>query len=204
MFDRAHDAKVCQTAFAWLGEQVEHHGDVLPRNVLAQGFLLEGIRTPLVGPQGIFKPQAPCAKFCSRSTRPRKAHTMTRLAKTGCCATAIAAPAGIIPTIGDCAPPWSIACLSSTSTGWRAAATSRRGRSLSSTTIREGGFSPWQSMTARIWASLTATASARWRWMGSRILHAGHPCLQWLVNHAGPSLAFRVLEGGHGRRLQFC
>ena len=58
MFDRARDAKVRQGASAWLGEQVEHHGDALPRNVLTEGFLLDGLRVPLVGPQGIFKPQA--------------------------------------------------------------------------------------------------------------------------------------------------
>lgn len=52
-----NDSKVRQAAFAWLGEQVELHGDVLPRSVLAEGFTYEGNRVPLLGPQGIFKPR---------------------------------------------------------------------------------------------------------------------------------------------------
>jgi putative restriction endonuclease len=32
-------------------------GDVLPRSVLAAGFVLDGERVPLLGPQGIFKPR---------------------------------------------------------------------------------------------------------------------------------------------------
>ena len=31
-------------------------GDVLPRSNLAEGFVLDGVRVPLLGPQGIFKP----------------------------------------------------------------------------------------------------------------------------------------------------
>ena len=57
MFDRVHDARVRAAAFDWLGQQVALHGDVLPRKVLAEGFSLEGVRVPLVGPQGIFKPK---------------------------------------------------------------------------------------------------------------------------------------------------
>lgn len=51
------DHKVRQAAFEWLREQARLHGDVLPRNVLAQGFMYEGSRVPLLGPQGIFKPR---------------------------------------------------------------------------------------------------------------------------------------------------
>lgn len=51
------DSEVRNAAFAWLGEQVDTHGDVLPRGLLAQGFKLRGDRVPLVGPQGIFKPR---------------------------------------------------------------------------------------------------------------------------------------------------
>lgn len=51
------DARVRAAAFAWLTEQVERHGDVLPRSLLAEGFTLGGVRVPLVGPQGIFKPK---------------------------------------------------------------------------------------------------------------------------------------------------
>ncbi len=32
------------------------HGEVLPRSILAEGFVFEGTRVPLLGPQGIFKP----------------------------------------------------------------------------------------------------------------------------------------------------
>ncbi|HET6947110.1 MAG TPA: HNH endonuclease [bacterium] len=51
------DARVRSAAFEWLKEQVDRLGDVLPRSLLAQGFLLSGVRVPLVGPQGIFKPK---------------------------------------------------------------------------------------------------------------------------------------------------
>ena len=44
-------------AFDWLLKQVEIHGDVLPRQILAEGFEFEGNRVPLLGPQGIFKPR---------------------------------------------------------------------------------------------------------------------------------------------------
>ena len=57
MFDRTHDARVRVAAFEWLADQVTRHGDVLPRQVLAAGFQLGGVRVPLVGPQGIFKPR---------------------------------------------------------------------------------------------------------------------------------------------------
>ncbi|MBI2822534.1 MAG: HNH endonuclease [Acidobacteria bacterium] len=57
MFDREHDARVRTAAFEWLAHQVANHGDVLSRKVLATGFVLDGVRIPLVGPQGIFKPQ---------------------------------------------------------------------------------------------------------------------------------------------------
>ena len=51
------DANIRKAAFDWLMEQVDLHGDVLPRSVLAQGFTYEGNRVPLLGPQGIFKPR---------------------------------------------------------------------------------------------------------------------------------------------------
>jgi len=55
--DAQGDLRVRLAAFEWLGEQVELHGDVLPRALLEQGFVFEGQRVPLVGPQGIFKPR---------------------------------------------------------------------------------------------------------------------------------------------------
>ena len=33
------------------------HGEVLPRTLLAEGFVVDGVRVPLLGPQGIFKPR---------------------------------------------------------------------------------------------------------------------------------------------------
>lgn len=50
------DTAVRAAAFAFLRGQQELHGDVLPRDTLAAGFLFEGRRVPLMGPQGIFKP----------------------------------------------------------------------------------------------------------------------------------------------------
>jgi putative restriction endonuclease len=57
MFDRVQDSRVRAAAFEWLSEQVGVHGDVLPRQVLSQGFVFESVRVPLLGPQGIFKPR---------------------------------------------------------------------------------------------------------------------------------------------------
>jgi putative restriction endonuclease len=54
---RDQDRQVRSAAFAWLRDQVSVHGPVLPRDLLAAGFELRGVRVPLVGPQGIFKPQ---------------------------------------------------------------------------------------------------------------------------------------------------
>ena len=51
------DLQVRLEAFNWLSEQVNSHGDVLPRKLLEQGFEFQGQRIPLVAPQGIFKPQ---------------------------------------------------------------------------------------------------------------------------------------------------
>ncbi len=57
MFDRTQDARVRAATFDWLSGEVAIHGDVLPRSSLTQGFILDGDRVPLVGPQGIFKPR---------------------------------------------------------------------------------------------------------------------------------------------------
>ncbi len=58
MDDRLCDARLRVAAFEWLTAQVDAHGDVLPRSLLSDGFDFEGMRVPLVAPQGIFKPQA--------------------------------------------------------------------------------------------------------------------------------------------------
>ena len=55
-FGRHHDARVRTATFEWLARQVEIHGEVIPRPVLAQGLRIDGRRVPLLGPQGIFKP----------------------------------------------------------------------------------------------------------------------------------------------------
>ena len=47
------DAEVRIAAFDWLRRKVEALGDVLPRDILAQGFDFQGKRVPLVGPQGM-------------------------------------------------------------------------------------------------------------------------------------------------------
>jgi putative restriction endonuclease len=50
------DDTIRLAAFDWLSKQVATHGEVLPRTILQTGFELGGIRVPLLGPQGIFKP----------------------------------------------------------------------------------------------------------------------------------------------------
>lgn len=50
------DTRYRAAAFNWLHEQVALHGDVLPWELLKQGFEFEGKRITLVGPQGIWKP----------------------------------------------------------------------------------------------------------------------------------------------------
>jgi len=50
------DMRVRLAAFAFLAEQVQVHGEVLPARVLRQGFSFQGQRVQLKGPQGIFKP----------------------------------------------------------------------------------------------------------------------------------------------------
>jgi len=51
------DLAIRLAAFNWLAEQSQIHGDVLPRNLLQQGFEFKGHRVPMVGPVGIFKPK---------------------------------------------------------------------------------------------------------------------------------------------------
>ena len=51
------DLAIRLAAFNWLSQQTSIQGDVLPRAMLVEGFSFEGIRIPLVSPQGIFKPK---------------------------------------------------------------------------------------------------------------------------------------------------
>lgn len=51
------DAQVRIRAFEWLAEQTALRGDdLLEWRTLARGFMLDGVRVPLVSQQGIFKP----------------------------------------------------------------------------------------------------------------------------------------------------
>jgi len=50
------DQRVRLAAFQWLRAQMDVHGEVLSRSILAEGFVLDSRRVPLLGPQGIFKP----------------------------------------------------------------------------------------------------------------------------------------------------
>ncbi len=55
----------------WLKDQVGVHGDVLPRDVLARGFIWNEQRVPLPGPQGIFKPKVLTEIPLSITTAPK-------------------------------------------------------------------------------------------------------------------------------------
>lgn len=57
MNHRFSDQQVRIAAFDWLRRQCDQLGDVLPRTLILKGFDIDGIRIPLVGPQGIFKPK---------------------------------------------------------------------------------------------------------------------------------------------------
>ena len=56
-FDSFHDARVRKATFDWLGLHVSQHGDVLSWKLLSGGFQIDGIRVPLLGSHGIFKPR---------------------------------------------------------------------------------------------------------------------------------------------------
>ena len=51
------DLDVRLAAFQWMEAQVSLYGEVLPRTLLTQGFQFQDRRVPLLGPQGIWKPQ---------------------------------------------------------------------------------------------------------------------------------------------------
>ena len=56
---QAGDLRVRIAAFDWLNEKTAVYPHGLPRMVLEQGFRFEGNRVPLIGPQGIFRPNVP-------------------------------------------------------------------------------------------------------------------------------------------------
>ena len=51
------DSRVRLAAFNWLEKQVTIYGETLPRQLLVDGFVLDGQRIPLISIQGIFKPK---------------------------------------------------------------------------------------------------------------------------------------------------
>ncbi len=53
------DTQVRLAAFAFLEQQMQLHGEVLPYPTLLAGFTFQGTRVPLLGPQGIFKAHHP-------------------------------------------------------------------------------------------------------------------------------------------------
>ena len=56
MDSETRDRRIRLAAFEFLQQQVDRHGEVLFAGPLRQGFVFEGQRVPLQGPQGIFKP----------------------------------------------------------------------------------------------------------------------------------------------------
>ncbi len=55
---RELDQRVRIAAFDFRRKETELRGEILPRQILAEGFRFDGQRVPLIGPQGIFKPAA--------------------------------------------------------------------------------------------------------------------------------------------------
>ena len=56
--EQIQDPRIRLMAFDWLTEQVGLQGEVLPRSLLSEGFLVNDMRVSLLGPQGIWKPKA--------------------------------------------------------------------------------------------------------------------------------------------------
>ena len=74
------DAVVRTAAFAWVVEHTGRHStDILRRALLAQGFVFEGIRVPLIGPEDIFKPAALPELPLSILTVPKRVHRPARV-----------------------------------------------------------------------------------------------------------------------------
>lgn len=57
-------------AFQWLEQQTSIYGDVLPHNILKEGFLFRGERVTILGPSGIWKPKQLALVPLSISTSP--------------------------------------------------------------------------------------------------------------------------------------
>ncbi|OGF63683.1 MAG: hypothetical protein A2Y62_02225 [Candidatus Fischerbacteria bacterium RBG_13_37_8] len=70
------DMPIRHAAFNWLNDQVSRKGDVLPRKLLSEGFIYNGNKIRLVGPQGIFKPKL-CQLPLSITTSPNSPYKDT-------------------------------------------------------------------------------------------------------------------------------
>ncbi len=58
LFDPDDDHSIRMATFQWLNRQIAIHGEeVLPRALLANGFVYQNIRIHLLGPAGIWKPK---------------------------------------------------------------------------------------------------------------------------------------------------
>lgn len=51
------DDQIRLATFDWLDKQTSIHGDVMPRELMEQGFIFKGERITLLGPKGIWKPR---------------------------------------------------------------------------------------------------------------------------------------------------
>ena len=51
------DTEIRLAAFEWMKSRQVEYGDVLPRQILSDGFIYKGQQVRLIGPQGIFKPK---------------------------------------------------------------------------------------------------------------------------------------------------
>ena len=66
-----NDIEVRLAAFDWLSKKSTEYEDVIPRSVLAQGFVFQDHRIRLMGPQGIFKPRVLSELPISITTAPQ-------------------------------------------------------------------------------------------------------------------------------------
>lgn len=66
------DQRVRAAAFAFLADQTAIHGEVLPRELLTEGFVFDDNLVRLMGPQGIFKPRVLPEMPLSITTAPPK------------------------------------------------------------------------------------------------------------------------------------
>jgi putative restriction endonuclease len=66
-----NDIKIRLEIFNWLQKQIEIYNEVLPWDILSNGFKFKNVRVPLIGPAGIWKPQILKDYPISITTSPR-------------------------------------------------------------------------------------------------------------------------------------